>query len=93
MTARMICSRCNGMGQLKVSEPECNGGRLYVECDKCNGYGRASRKDAIESIRLRRVAEMGGPCGPAEACHTAVDGCCALSEAIEEYDRTYGKEP
>lgn len=34
------CLRCNGYGQLRVSEPECNDGEIYRPCDRCRGLGR-----------------------------------------------------
>lgn len=33
------CQRCAGQGYLHVSEPECNGGVLSHECDRCGGTG------------------------------------------------------
>ena len=46
---------------------------------------KTTREEAIEAIRTRMVEEMGA-CGRPEDCHRAVGGCCALNDAIDEYE-------
>jgi hypothetical protein len=38
--AMVRCPRCNGVGNLRVAEPECNGGRVWEPCDRCHGSGQ-----------------------------------------------------
>jgi hypothetical protein len=50
----MKCSRCNGTGQLRVDEPECNGGITSVECERCKGAGWVR----IETSAIGLVTEV-----------------------------------